>query len=146
MAILKVDEGLYRGSKEDALLVRGRAYRSFLNLETETRELICGDPNEEFRHCQDQNIIFFDVAWSGIFPPKKADVYSALGVLMYGVRPLLFHCRAGRERTGFLAACYRMHVQGWSFEDAYKEWVELGCRWPTRWLWKKSLKQYERTK
>ncbi len=142
----EIDTGLWRGPKPDENFFKTTAQpRSILNLETETRELVFHeDVNWEFRQCQDRNIIFFDVAWSGIFPPKEEDVWSALGVLQHGVRPLYFHCRAGRERTGFLAAVYRMQVQDWSFDDAYAEWVLLGCRWPTRWLWKRALRSYSK--
>lgn len=35
-------------------------------------------------------------------------------------RPLLFHCHRGSERTGIVAAAYRVK-HGWSFKDAYAE-------------------------
>jgi len=143
--MIEIDAGLGRGTLDDVYsFITRPPFRSILNLETQTRELLVhGDVNKEFRHCQNHNLIYFDVAWSGIFPPRKEDVYSALGVLKYGTRPLFFHCRHGRERTGFLAAVYRMQVQKWPFEKAYEEWIALGCRWPTSWLWKKELRKYE---
>lgn len=142
--LTKVDEGLYRGPMPNVEFLKQMGFRSILNLETQTRELIFGDPNYEFKEAQKYSIIYFDMAFSGIFPPKKEDVYSALGCLKYGVRPLYFHCRAGRERTGFLAAAYRMRYMGWSFDDAYKEWKQLGCRWPTHILWKNALREYKK--
>lgn len=142
--MIEVDKGLFRGPKCDIAPLKAAGFRSVLNLETETRELLgFGDPNLEFKQCQNSNVILFDMAFSGIFPPKWDDVNSALGVLRWGARPLYFHCRAGRERTGFLAACYRMHVQGWSYDDAFAEWVRLGCRFPTWLLWQSALKKWD---
>lgn len=139
-----IEPGLYRCSLEEFYSTSAKP-RSVLNLETQTRELIYGDPNKQFRFCQEHNIIFFDVAWSGIFPPKKEDIFSALGVLRHGIRPLMFHCRAGRERTGFLAAAYGIWYQNMSFEFAYSEWKK-DCRWPTYWLWKNRLREISRCK
>lgn len=138
----QIDENIFRGPMpDDAFWSLG--FRSILNLETQTRELIYGDPNKEFRNCIRTNTIYYDMAWSGLFPPKPVDVYAALISIEHSVKPLYFHCRAGRERTGFLCAVYRMQRMGWSFEDAYKEWKTMGCRWPTWWLWKKELRKYE---
>lgn len=141
--IRQVADGLYRGPMPEVKLLKELKFRSILDLETQTRELLWGDPNKQFRDAQQYNMIYFDMAFSGIFPPKPEDIYSALGVLKWGRKPLYFHCRHGRERTGYLAAVYRMQAQSWTFEDAYAEWIQMGCRWPTSWLWKKSLRQYE---
>jgi protein tyrosine/serine phosphatase len=40
--------------------------------------------------------------------------------------PVLIHCKYGSDRTGILAAAYRMKVQGWSKEEAVKEMYEYG--------------------
>ncbi len=142
--VRSVDIGLTCGPIPEFEQLYTAGVRTVLNLETQTRELIgFGDPNREIKECQKYNVIYFDYAFSGLFPPRQDDVNSALGCLMYGIRPMYFHCRAGRERTGFMVAVYRMHVQGWAFERAYAEW-KLVCRWPTYWFWKKALKKWER--
>jgi len=41
-------------------------------------------------------------------------------------RPVLIHCSAGRHRTGFLCALYRVERQGWSLEQAEKELLSFG--------------------
>lgn len=41
-------------------------------------------------------------------------------------RPILIHCSAGRHRTGFLCALYRIERMGWSVERATEEMLSFG--------------------
>lgn len=43
-------------------------------------------------------------------------------------RPVLFHCRYGRDRTGAFCALYRMECQRWSNEEAVEEMKFFGFR------------------
>ncbi len=38
--------------------------------------------------------------------------------------PVLVHCQHGADRTGTMCAIYRVAVQGWSKEEAFKEMVQ----------------------
>ena len=40
--------------------------------------------------------------------------------------PVLMHCKHGSDRTGLMAAMYRLVVQGWSKEDALNEMTQGG--------------------
>ncbi|MFJ7797581.1 tyrosine-protein phosphatase [Pseudomonas sp. NPDC096950] len=40
--------------------------------------------------------------------------------------PVLMHCKHGSDRTGLMAAMYRVVVQGWTKEDALNEMTEGG--------------------
>lgn len=40
--------------------------------------------------------------------------------------PVLMHCKHGSDRTGLMAAMYRVVVQGWSKEDALNEMTQGG--------------------
>ena len=39
---------------------------------------------------------------------------------------LVFHCKHGKDRTGLMAALYRVKRQGWTPEDAVAEWKSFG--------------------
>jgi len=41
-------------------------------------------------------------------------------------RPLLFHCKHGADRTGAMAASYRVVAQGWTADDAIDEMTSGG--------------------
>ena len=40
--------------------------------------------------------------------------------------PVLMHCKHGSDRTGLMAAMYRIVIQGWSKEDALSEMTQGG--------------------
>lgn len=40
--------------------------------------------------------------------------------------PVYIHCAYGKDRTGLIAALYRVHYQGWKPVQARKEWIEMG--------------------
>ncbi len=43
--------------------------------------------------------------------------------------PIFFHCKRGADRTGSMAAIYRIARQGWDAEAAYDEARDRGMRW-----------------
>lgn len=57
-----------------------------------------------------------------------ADVLRALRAIQAAeaVGPVLMHCKHGSDRTGLMAAMYRVVVQGWSKEDALSEMTQGG--------------------
>ena len=57
-----------------------------------------------------------------------ADVLTALRAIQSAQArgPVLMHCKHGVDRTGLMAAMYRVVVQDWSKEDALKEMTQGG--------------------
>lgn len=57
-----------------------------------------------------------------------ADVLKALRAIQAAEAdgPVLMHCKHGSDRTGLMAAMYRVVVQGWSKEDALSEMTQGG--------------------
>jgi protein tyrosine/serine phosphatase len=57
-----------------------------------------------------------------------ADVLAALRAIQTAESngPVLMHCKHGSDRTGLMAAMYRVVVQGWSKEDALNEMTRGG--------------------
>lgn len=56
------------------------------------------------------------------------DVLAALRAIQQAQAngPVLMHCKHGSDRTGLMAAMYRVVVQGWSKEDALNEMTQGG--------------------
>ncbi|MGE8066872.1 tyrosine-protein phosphatase [Pseudomonas sp. NPDC089569] len=63
-----------------------------------------------------------------------ADVLKALRAIQSAEArgPVLMHCKHGSDRTGLMAAMYRVVVQGWSKEDALNEMTQGGFGDSTR--------------
>jgi protein tyrosine/serine phosphatase len=57
-----------------------------------------------------------------------SDVLKALRAIQAAEAngPVLMHCKHGSDRTGLMAAMYRVVVQGWSKEDALSEMTQGG--------------------
>lgn len=86
-----------------------------------------------------------DFRLSNFFPPTEnqvKNIISLLNFLEHHGQKTYLHCFSGVDRTGYIAAVFRMFFQGWSYEDAYTEWVKLGRHWWLDW-WKYSLKKWE---
>jgi protein tyrosine/serine phosphatase len=64
---------------------------------------------------------------------KKADpaaVRKALSVMTDPAsQPVFVHCSRGVDRTGVVAAVYRMEVDGWSEAEAEAEMEAFGFHW-----------------
>lgn len=144
--MIKLAPGVWRGTKEDEFndYVRLPA-RTLINLQTGFWEMVLNrDMNKELRTCLSFRLRLLDFCFSGIFPPRVKDVGSVVAQLKdEGNHSVVFYCRAKRERTGFIAAVFRMTVQGWPFEKAYQEWRDTGCRWITWKLWKRALLKWQ---
>jgi tyrosine-protein phosphatase SIW14 len=60
-------------------------------------------------------------------PPTDQDVERFFDVVLDPARrPVYFHCKHGKDRTGTMAAIYRIEVDGWSNERAAQEMLDLG--------------------
>lgn len=51
----------------------------------------------------------------------EEDIIQALQIIQQAEKPVLIHCWHGSDRTGVVAAAYRMVFEGWSKKDAIAE-------------------------
>lgn len=66
--------------------------------------------------------------------PEEEEAVRFLKIVTDSQRtPVLVHCRHGSDRTGAMAAIYRIAVQGWSKAEAIREMIEGGYRF--HWIW-----------
>lgn len=63
----------------------------------------------------------------GSTPPTEEEVARFFGVILDPeAQPVYFHCAHGKDRTGTMAAVYRMEVDGWTSEEAIAEMQLFG--------------------
>lgn len=66
------------------------------------------------------------IPWHCMFPSDKKTA-QFLAVLRKNPKKKVFvHCRFGDDRTGMMVAAYRMAVENWTPEEAWKEMRQFG--------------------
>jgi protein tyrosine/serine phosphatase len=76
--------------------------------------------------------------WS--HPPTEEQVRTFFRIALDPARrPLFIHCTHGEDRTGTMAALYRIEAQGWANSAALEEMELLGFHG-----WFRSLRHYVR--
>lgn len=115
----KVSDDLYRGAQPTARGLKGLGefgVKTVVNLREEHSDQDNLSPG----------IGYVPIPMSPM-KPKEEDVVRFLKVVTDRKRvPVFLHCARGADRTGFMAAAYRIVVQGWSREDAVREMREGG--------------------
>jgi protein tyrosine/serine phosphatase len=72
-------------------------------------------------------IKFVNIPLNAAVTPRDRDVNRALAEMgTSGSGKIFLHCHYGEDRTGLLSALYRVEVQGWSAQDAYREMMANG--------------------
>ena len=142
--INRVTDMLFRGPRPDdadydRLLVLG--VKAVINLE-DNDTAICTARLRARR----RGMIWHSEPLSEIWRPHPSDLRFIVDLIQSENgrgNKVFVHCLHGQDRTGYAIAAYRMLVQGWSFEQAYKEAKDMGHKWwfaPYLLLWPKSLK------
>ncbi len=69
---------------------------------------------------------YISIPWHCMFPSDNKTA-QFLAVLRKNPKKKIFvHCRFGDDRTGMMIAAYRMAVQNWTPEEAWKEMRQFG--------------------
>ncbi len=70
---------------------------------------------------------FYNVPIRGDARPTEEDIQKVFKEINSELNGKVYvHCTYGKDRTGLVGALYRVNQQGWSIEDAKKEWIKLG--------------------
>jgi hypothetical protein len=78
---------------------------------------------------QDPDVHYVRMPFSATDAPPQEIVDRFLVIVTDPDRlPVFFHCRYGKDRTGAMAALYRIRVQGWEPEKAVREMKYFGFR------------------
>jgi protein tyrosine/serine phosphatase len=123
---VEIAAGLYRGGQptETGLrLLKERGIKTVINLRME---------NDESNLVQRLGMNYVHIPIEDIRPwsqiPEAAIAKYFELVNNPANYPIFFHCRRGADRTGAMAALYRMAVQGWDARRAYSEALDIGMR------------------
>lgn len=95
---------------------------SFFRRHTDDDEI-----EDEARDCERVGLRFVNISLDGINAPKMDDIDRFVDLFKDEENlPMYVHCLHGRERTGFMLGAYRLKIQGWTVEEAYKEMLQQG--------------------
>lgn len=123
--MIHVNENLYRSPRpKDLNETKTAGIKTIVSLESGLYQLIT-DTKREHQFPVDFGIDYYDLDCFIVAPPKSWQVEKFLEIVAKGNKTLV-HCLSGVDRTGYMCAAYRMQVQGWTYEQAHKEWVALG--------------------
>ena len=110
----RVSADLYRSGQPDAegfTALEQLGIRSVLNLREYHKD------TRKARHTG-LHLMAYPVAAGQV---TAGDVENCLRLLQQAPKPALVHCWHGSDRTGIVVAAYRIIYQGWSVEEAEKE-------------------------
>jgi protein tyrosine phosphatase (PTP) superfamily phosphohydrolase (DUF442 family) len=121
----QIEPGLARGgqpTEEGIRYLRERGFRTVVGLRANQAER---------RALASAGIVYVEIPLrAGLLGAKVPSAEQArlfLSVVSDSARrPVFFHCRRGRDRTGALAAIYRIEAHGWTPEEAVEEMRALG--------------------
>jgi protein tyrosine/serine phosphatase len=120
-------EGLYRGGQPDKKgfeFLKQQGVKTIINLRLENDE-------ESIVKQLGMNYVQIPVDNPGLFDSHISEeaVAKYFEVVNNPANyPIFFHCRRGADRTGAMAAFYRVANQGWEPKKAYDEARKIGLR------------------
>lgn len=141
--ITKVTDRIYRGPRlQDPTILLNYGIQAILNLEDNgEKEYV----DKEKMWAWENRLRFYHHPMSEIWRPTRWQLIRAVDIMQPPyVAPIYVHCKHGQDRTGYAIAAYRIRIERWTFERAYKEAKDMGHAWwfaPYLLLWPKSLKE-----
>ena len=123
--LARISETLYRGGQpdeEDYERLRELGVRTVVNLR------LHHDETEEVRRAGfAAERIPLQAGLFGSTPPTEAQVRRFFEIVLDPERqPVFCHCAHGKDRTGTMAALYRIEVDGWTNAEAVEEMQAFG--------------------
>lgn len=121
----EIEVGLARGGQptdEGIAYLRSHGYRTVIGLRSNDEERV-----KLTRVGIDYVEIPLRANLLGATPPTDDQIRQFLSIAMDSTRrPVFFHCIHGKDRTGSMAAMYRIEACGWTSEEAVEEMKAFG--------------------
>ena len=122
----QVDDGFYRGGQptdEGFRELKAMGVKTIVNLRAEGRAA----RQHERKLVESLGMRWVSLPMRMYWRPSRTQVKAFLEVALDpDQQPVFVHCRQGEDRTGSLAAIYRIVKQGWTPQAAYDEALALG--------------------
>ena len=123
-AVGRVAPGIFRGAQpkpEGYATLKAMGVRTVINLRARHGE---GEAVEA------AGMRYVEIPMSFLRKADPAAVRETLSVMTDPAnQPVFVHCSVGTDRTGVVAAVYRMEVDGWSKAEAVAEMESFGYHW-----------------
>jgi hypothetical protein len=114
----RITPSLYRGNaptREGLETLKAMGIRTVVNLRHYHAK-------GEEKDCREVGLAYVRIALESSDAPKDESVRRFLRTVTdRDLQPVYFHCWRGKDRTGVMAAVYRMTVDGWPLEAALAE-------------------------
>lgn len=119
-----------------------RGVKTILNLERELFEVVPGEVKKERVNVQASGLLFVHLPLHPFAAPTISQLESAVRIIVGADGEVFVHCDHGDDRTGIVIAAYRIKVQGWSTDRAFKEMVDSGFHSSLYFWWKDRLEEF----
>jgi protein tyrosine/serine phosphatase len=121
----KVDEGVYRSAQilpwRLKKIIKKYKIKTIINLRGKNNYLY----KREKEICEDMGVEYIELPIASRTLPKIEEMEKLKEILFdKSKRPILFHCKAGADRSGFVATFYRI-IKGESPKEAIKKELRL---------------------
>ena len=136
----QINENLYRGGQPTE-----EGFRQLAALGIKT--VICFRDTQskvlrEKELVEKNGLHFISLRLSNWFSAKDDEIHKIIEVIRNPEHhPVFIHCKRGADRTGTVAAVYRMMIDGWTHQQANHEAKNLGLGWWQVWM-KDYIKAY----
>jgi protein tyrosine/serine phosphatase len=124
-ALELVTESILRSPRPDRQMlesVQAQGFNTIVNLENEPRYV-----TEEDALAGELGMTHLSLPLSWWTRPPDEKVNEILShMVRSNVAPMLLHCKHGEDRTGMIIGLYRVFIQGWTPQDAYREMLDKG--------------------
>ena len=85
---------------------------------------------DEQKEAETAGLRYFNISMPGLSAPSDEQVSRVLAIIdLPENQPVFIHCKRGSDRTGTIAAVYRISHEGWNAERAITEAKRYGMSW-----------------
>jgi uncharacterized protein (TIGR01244 family) len=123
----KVDEGVYRSAQlmpwRLKKIIKKYGIKTIINLRGNNKNFLY---EKEKEICEQMGVEYYTVSLLSRSPEKirKSELEKLVDILKNAKKPILFHCKAGADRTGFTAVLWHI-LKGRDKNEAIKKELNI---------------------